>query len=363
MSSWLPTSLRGSLVAVVFGILLGASAASAATFPNLYRVTVTPDPAAADQRGAAIEAAMTRLLIRVTGNRNAALDPDLAPLVTSGARFLESYGLDRQGRPQVGFLRGQVEQALTSLGKPVWGPERPLTLLWIAVDDGLGGRAMLGADESGETGFEPGIAPSPEMLELLKTLRTEFAAVADERGLPIVLPLLDIEDMTAVTFADVWGGFDDQIALASQRYRADAVLIGRVRPGLFGPEVQWLFLRGVDRQVLVGAAIRDGLDAAADIYATELSTIGGATTTLIRVLDVATSSDYGRVMSYLERQSALQAVDVDSYENGVLNLRVAARGDARVLERLFALGGVLRPAATLGSGALAFEIVRNGPTP
>lgn len=363
MRSFVPSSLRGSLVAVVFGVLLGASGAGAATFANLYRVTVTPDPTAADQRTAAIQAAMTRLLVRVTGNRNVALDPALTPLVTDAVRYLESYGLDRQGRPQVGFLRNQVEQALTSLGKPVWGAERPLTLLWIAVDDGLGGRALLGANEANETGFEPGIAPTPAMLELLKMLRTEFTAVADERGLPTTLPLLDLEDMTAATFADVWGGFEDRIAAASQRYRADAVLVGRVRPGLLGPEVQWLLLRGIERQVLVGGAVRDGLDAVADTFAAELSTVGGATTTLIRVLDVATSADYGRVMSYLERQSALQAVDVDSYENGILNLRVAARGDARVLERLLALGGVLRPAAALGGGALAFEIVRGQPTP
>lgn len=363
MSSSVPSSLRSSFAAALMTLLCLAAGAPAATLPNLYRVTVTPDPAAADQRAAAIQAAMTRLLVRVTGNRDAALDPELAPLVADADRFLESYGLDRQGRPQVGFLRGQVEQALTSLGKPVWGAERPLTLLWIAVDDGLGGRAMLGANEATDGSFEAGVVPTPAMLELLKTIRTELAAVADERGLPITLPLLDLEDMSAVTFADVWGGFDERIVLASQRYRADAVLVGRVRPGLFGTEVQWLLVRGTDRQALTGVALRDGLDAVGDTYAAELSTVGGATTMLVRVLNVASSADYGRVMSYLERQSALQAVDVDSYENGVLNLRVAARGDARVLERLLALGGVLRPAATLGNGALAFEIVGGRPTP
>jgi hypothetical protein len=47
----------------------------------------------------------------------------------------------------------------------------------------------------------------------------------------------------------------------------------------------------------------------------------------------------------------------------VLNLRVSARGDARVLERLLALGNVLRPAAVLGSGALAFEVIGSQPSP
>jgi hypothetical protein len=176
--------------------------------------------------------------------------------------------------------------------------------------------------------------------------------------------LLDLEDLGVVTFADVWGGFDDRVSAASARYRADAVVIGRVRPGLTGSEVQWLLLRGAERRALAGGALRDGLDAVADAYAAELSTVGAASTTLIRILDVTSSADYGRVMSYLEQQSVLQTVDVESLENGVLDLRVAARGDARVLERILALGGVLRPAAAAAGGqGVVFEMVRSGSVP
>ena len=96
-------------------------------------------------------------------------------------------------------------------------------------------------------------------------------------------------------------------------------------------------------------------------YAAELGTVGGANVTLLTVRDVSTPADYGRVLSYLERQSVLESVDVESFGGGTLSLRVAARGDARVLERVLALGGVLRPAAAVGSfGSLTFEIVGDG---
>jgi hypothetical protein len=85
---------------------------------------------------------------------------------------------------------------------------------------------------------------------------------------------------------------------------------------------------------------------------------------LLTVLDVLTAADYGRVMSYLERQSVLESVDVESYGDGTLRLRVAARGDARLLERVLALGGVLRPAVAVGSlGSLTFEVVGDGASP
>lgn len=343
----------GCRLAALGALVLASSLVRAATVPDLYTVTVVPEAAASNQRQAAEQAAMAKLLIRVTGDRAAPFDPALQPLTAAPSEYLSSYGLDRQGRALVGFSRARVEQALTSLGLPVWGAERPLTLLWVAIDDGTGGRALLGADEAADRGPEV----TPAMTALLGAVRAELAAVADERGLPIVLPLLDLEDMGAVTFTDVWGGFDDRVVAASQRYRADAVLIGRVRPDLAGTTVEWLFVSGSERLGLPGAGIRDGLDAAADRYAAALRTVGGIGLTAITVRNVTTAADYGRVIAYLERQSALQAVDVESYGNGTLALRVAARGDPQVLERVLALGGVLRPAVP---GALVFEMVGAG---
>jgi uncharacterized protein len=344
---------------VIVAAALCAQDGRAVTLPNLYRVSVTPDPAASDQRGAAIKAAMGRLLIRVTGDRNAPFDPALQGMVGDAAKYLNSYGLDRQGQAQVGFIPSQVDQALAALQKPVWGPERPLTLLWIAVDDGNGGRALLGANDTPQLGLEP---TAPGMTERLAALRKDLLAVADERGLPVTLPLLDGEDLSAVTFADVWGGFEDRVASASARYRADALLIGRVRPGVVGDDIEWLFVSGAERQALPGFALRDGLDAAGDKFAAQLATLGGGGAAAITVLGIKTSADYGRVVSYLEQQSVLQAVDVDSFDNGVLNLRVTARGDARVLERILALGGVLKPASgnRPAGGALVFEMTRTG---
>jgi hypothetical protein len=195
------------------------------------------------------------------------------------------------------------------------------------------------------------------MVDLLAMLRTELAAVADERGLPLVVPRLDADDLAAVTIDDVSGGHDDRVTAASARYRADAVLIGRLHPGLIGNEIEWLLFKDNERRMVQGTAVRDGLDAVADQYASDLSVVGGATTSRLRVLDVSTPADYGRVMSYLEKVGSLQSVDVESLERGMLTVRVAARGDAKVLQRVLALGGVLQPdSAAPAGGALVFRI-------
>jgi hypothetical protein len=345
-------------------VLLAAAAAvapiaSAATVQGLYSVTVPRDPAATDRRTAAEQAAMAALLIRVTGSRTAAFDPAAQPLLAAPREYVLSYGELQGGAHRVEFRRAPVESALMALGMPVWGPERPLTLIWAAVDDGVGGRQMLGGNATTELGGEV----TPAVAAMLDSARAEIALAAEERGLPIALPLLDLEDLGAVTIADIAGGFEDRILAASARYRADAVLIGVVRPGLFGNEVEWLFVNGAERSRLPPGAVRVGLDAAADRYAADLATVGGASLTSLTVYSVRSPADYGRVMSYLEKQSVLERIDVEAFGGGILTLRVAARGDAAVLGRVLALGGVLRPASFGVSGPLAFEVVGNGSAP
>jgi hypothetical protein len=350
----LPRRALGLGVLALVAVLAPARESGAARFPNLYEATVVPDPAAADQRAAAEAQALSKVLVRVTGNRNAPLDPGLQALLGNPS-LVNSYGDLRPGEKQVGFNARVIDSALKQLNWPVWGAERPLILLWIAVDDGVGGRAILGANA-------PGAETSPTTAELLATIRPELDAVADERGLLLALPLLDLEDLTAVTFNDIWGGFEDYVLAASTRYRADAVLTGAVRPGLLGNEVQWLLLKDGERRPLNGITLRDGLDSVADLYAAEFGVVGDASTARLTVLDIGNLNDYGKVMSYLDTLSVLQSVDVESFERGVLSLRLTTRGDARVLERLLALGGVLSPAgsgsAQGSAGTLAFRVNR-----
>lgn len=317
---------------------LGPARARAAVFPDLYTLTVTPDPEAEDVRDAAVDLAMRRLLVRITGEREPERDPELESLIDDAAQYVASVavGFDRE-RTRVEFYPSQVDRALGALNRPVWGPERPLTLMWIAIDGGDGERVLLSADSVDAAGV------SPEMAEQADAVREELRRVADERGLPNALPLLDLEDLASVAFADVWGGFVEPVRAASARYGADAILIGRVRLNAFGNSVQWILVRGDERRTFAGTEVADGLHWLADTYAEDFRVIGGARTVRLVVRGVSTYADYGRVMSYLEGLSALQQIDVEGYENGLLSLRASARGDVGLLERMLGLGRVLEP--------------------
>ncbi len=332
------TGITVGLILLTLGML---DSALGATFPELYSIIVPREATGAAQvrprtQDETIRLAMGQLLTRVTGRRDARFEPQLAEMLRVAGDFVEQVGqLDRDNLI-VRFNASNVESALVRLEQPVWGPERPLTMLWVAVDAGLGQRELLAA--------EPLATAVPSALDTtLAEFRAELDEVADERGLLLTLPLLDIEDMTALSFADVWGGFSDRVMRASERYATDDILIAQVRLTDFGTTTRWTLLRGGRVLRLPGQAFRDGLDALADVYAAEFSTLGGARSTDVTIVGVETLDDYGRVMQYLESLSVLEGVEPAELVDGSLRVRVAARGGEFALRRVLELGELLQP--------------------
>ncbi|MGL5280991.1 MAG: DUF2066 domain-containing protein, partial [Plesiomonas shigelloides] len=92
---------------------------------------------------------------------------------------------------------------------PVWNHDRPAIMLWL-VDN-------RGNNSAGERRI---------MLDQeYSAAREQLRQVAMERGIPLLLPLGDLEDNMAVSASDVYGNFINPIAAASLRYQPDAVLV------------------------------------------------------------------------------------------------------------------------------------------
>ena len=322
--------------------VLGAMQSRAAVFPELYAVTVTPAPAALDRRAEAIRLGMSQLLTRVTGRLDARFHPDLLPLIESAESHMRSYNpLDRE-RVRVEFIPSRVDQWLETLGWPVWGAERPMTLLWVAVDGGWGERAILSAGLA-DPDAVPDERMSPEMLELMQAVEEELRLAADERGLPITLPSMDRRDVESISFVDILGGFDERIARASSRYPVEAHLVVNVRVGDAGYDVRSTLVHEDSTRVVTSRNLRDGLDWLANDFAVEFSMAGGLRSFALKVLDVASFADYGTVMTYLEALSVLDSVEVEALGGRALDVRLTTRSEEDVLRRVLALDGVLLP--------------------
>ena len=303
----------------------------AARFENLYTVVVPADPGDEGALEMGTQAGMAELLVRLTGRRGVQTDPAVFPLLESASRFVEQWGYQSATEMVVTFDARAVESELRRLNVPQWGAERPLTLLWVVYDSG-GRRQLLGAPSDEDEGEG----------DRLAFLRESIEDTAAERGLPMLLPRLDVEDSASLTAADVWGGFNDRIEAASARYGADAILIGRIRSAGGANAARWTLLTGDDVRDRRGT-VRDGIDWLADIYAQQFSVSGGVQRRLILVSDVDSFDDYGRVLAFMEKQSLIESVAVDEVGDDTVLLSVRMRGELRVLQRALRLGNVLRP--------------------
>ncbi|MBY5990933.1 DUF2066 domain-containing protein [Ferrimonas balearica] len=232
--------------------------AMAAQVDNLYRGEVEVASRSNGDRQSATRDALAQVLVRVTGDAAILERPEAQSLTRQANNLLLSYGY-QSGPPlklEVLFDQNRIDAQLQQARLPIWGAQRPQTLIWLATEQ-EGERLML---SDGTEAVEP------------------LTADAQRRGLPLMLPLMDLEDTMVVSLNDVWGNFVGPIAQASERYSPDFFLSGRVSPdgnqwryqmSLFNPQGESEF--GIRRALVRRDGVAESQDAAVSAMLADLA--------------------------------------------------------------------------------------------
>lgn len=324
----------------LLGALLLSGAVMAAEVERIYEAEIPVAGQQNDARRQAMRAGLAEVLVRVTGNSAVVQDSAFADLLGNASRYVQQYryrAAPSAGAPLLlwmSFDANAINQALRSRGQPIWGSARPLLLVWLAVDGGSPGRRLVGATQSAEY---PGLE-----------------AAANRRGVPVRLPLLDIDEKRLVTVADVWGGLHERVVTASARYQAQGVLLGRLtqeRQGTWsarwtlriGNEVKHWDSHGASADEVLAKGVDGSADALALRFAQATSAAGGGVLSL-RVSDIDALADYARVLSYLRGLNGVTAVQVDKVEPRAVTYRLSVQADTTAVRRVIGLGSTLAPA-------------------
>jgi hypothetical protein len=330
-------------------------AARAGEVEGLYEVQVPVTGQREAERTDAVRAALQQVLVKVTGDRRSMTQQRVQTLVQSPLKYVQQYlyrplppgyavaATDASRPTQMLWVRFDAEainQLLRQADEPVWGRMRPTVLVWLAVEDG-GGRRLVGGDTDSD-------------------VRAELAGQAQARGIPLLFPLLDLEDQRRVNFAAVRDGLAQEVRAASARYPAGAVLVGGVRQESAGrwSGHWWLYMdAGVERWDSVAPqraeALAAGVDYATDALAARFARAFGVQATApvdLLVTGVDKVEDYGRAMNYLEALDTVSGLQVIAVDPAGVHFRLALRGDRGDLVQAIAFGSVLAPAAP-GGGA------------
>ncbi|MEM9056110.1 MAG: DUF2066 domain-containing protein [Pseudomonadota bacterium] len=304
-----------------------APVAQAAFVNDLYTAQVPLVDRSDEAQQEAVRAALALVLVRVTGQRGIGSNPDLIVALEEADRLVQQSLFTRDGGMRVTFDGPAVERLAVSVGLPVWGQDRPATLVWLALDNGGGDRRLVAADDEDE-------------------LLAVFREAAVERGIALVWPLMDSEDREALGFADVWGNFQDRIESASERYGTDAVLIGRAAVGIGGYSVRWKLAISEISETWQ-SSLADGVHRTADLYARYLTVdeSGGGASVAVVIDGIDSLRAYALVMRHLEQLTLIDVLDVHEVVGSTVTFKLALRDHPAKLVRAISLGAPLRPRA------------------
>ncbi len=196
------------IVAWTFLLLAGGVQAAEVNDFYLVRLPVSGAQLTDAQRSEALD----DMLIRYSGLRQLPASPALQSAQQQAGRYIaqtQTRNENGEKTADVSFDPAAVQHLAQTLGLPVWNHDRPAIMLWL-VDN-------RGNNSAGERRI---------MLDQeYSAAREQLRQVAMERGIPLLLPLGDLEDNMAVSASDVYGNFINPIAAASLRYQPDAVLV------------------------------------------------------------------------------------------------------------------------------------------
>ena len=290
-------------------------------------------------RAPALREALGAVLVRMSGDRGVAALPETADLLTRADAYVQQFSY-RPAAPETGapwvlhvrFDGAALEHALRARGLPFWGGERPETLVWLAVEQN-GRRWLLDEPDSSEA-------------------RMGLEAAARRRGLPLILPLMDLEDRARVGHSDVWGGFLEPVLEASRRYRPQALLIGRMHQSTTGAwQASWT-LRAQDSEQRwsgqgrdPGALAAEGVERVADELAARFAVVDSGADGRVRITvsGVASLADYARLNRYFTSLSAVRSAQLQALSGERADYLLQLQGDVGGFERALALGAVVRP--------------------
>jgi hypothetical protein len=338
--------------------LIPFSAAHAAIVEGLYEAEVIVQSQSHSQRDQAMGDALLQVCKKVSGRSNVQNLPGISDALSHPDRFLQQYlyrGITEAQYPipnadpnsQLAWFRFD-EQAVNHLLRnnnlPVWGRTRPSTLVWLAIEEN-GQRYILGADSQ-------------------EQLRDLLLYDAKRQGMALVLPLLDLQDQQALSFADLWGNFQDSILNASTRYQAEAVLVGRLsltsrdrwsgRWTLYenGRNFSWEG-QDSDPDVILNSGMGTTMEALANRYA-QLPNDSSPSVVYLAVKGVHSLKDYARVNKYLSSLELVKDIHPTTVQGDSARFRLDIRGNAEGLAQTIKLGNVLQEQqVTIESPAVA----------
>jgi hypothetical protein len=310
-------TIKRFVLSVVIGLVsLISLDVQAVTVSDLYEVTL---PIEANREAAFVDA-LRSVAVRVSGRRDAG--SRLGAAANSPRQYVQRFAFTTDNQLQVAFDSGSVDRLLSDSGLPIWGRERPATLVLLNIPSPDGSSTWLDSSY-----------PAAEREALVRT--------AKQRGVPLVWPTLDSQDRAVLANTNA----SELLALAA-RHNANAVLVGQGRREAGGGVVVRWSLTSEDGLAEATGSPEEGAHLVADSFGRVFAAAAGAVGSVnVEVQGIDNLADYAVTLNYLEGMTLVRSVALEQVSGSTVRFQLGVRGDATTLRRALALENKLQPVA------------------
>lgn len=318
---------RLGLLVLLMASWLLATTARAEQVVDLYSAEVLVTSQSAKERRRAAEEGLRKVMVRVSGNPEAAEGAEVQTALSQAEDFIyefnyvstsETIEVGEEARPAsrlvMKFSPVEVERLLRSAQLSFWPANRPGVVVWLVTrnDEGL-----------------TRVSEGEERDWLRKSAR--------ERGVPLAMPLDDLEDRLAISARQLWEQDEEAIRNASRRYEAEAILVGRYSETSGG---QWrsdwqlyhdlgdptFYVREASLETVMSQAINETANHFAGLYAI-VPREEGPNVTIMQVNGVDNFGDYKAAEHYLEALAVVRRAEVIAVRPGAMTFRLMTEGE------------------------------------
>lgn len=328
-------------IRIVIFSLWGLTPASlmATDVANLYTAEVPIFGKSEVELEEAVRSALKLVLVKITGSSSGAGET-VSALIDGAMSFLERYSYLESEETDLVYLSATFDQSilnseLTTLEIPIWGKERPNTLLKILVDKGLG--------------YE---YPQNEEYDFLFEM---FSELARTRGLPIKFSQNQIfERGDDGLFSPVDSELEESFhhERLEQKYPASCILFVKLKES-HGDiwEASWSLSIGDDETKfrtegdLLDIVSFEIIDSVADRIAESFLQpiiVRKPKVVEIGVLGLTRSIEFLEVLAYLSKLDLVDKVSISSMQRKQINLIVSTLKSRRELLQSIAFGDHLK---------------------
>ncbi|MGL5407221.1 MAG: DUF2066 domain-containing protein [Shewanella sp.] len=339
--------LKPRFMAFLF-CLLTVNSLHAVEVKTLAEAEVPVSSRAIPERNKALKSALEQVVIKNTGSAQSLNNSIIQAQLANPDSLLSQYGYVEQNGQlllRASFEHRRVVALLRQAQLPVWGTQRPLTLFWIALPGE--GESILLSDSStlGE--------------------RQQLKSLSDNRGIPHLLPILDLDELMGINPNDVKGMFADIVASVSGRYQADFLALVAIEPA--GGQLRYrlnLYTKASIDSVTpplfsfngTAQTVEQGLTAMmgalADYYFSKyaIADTGAQVGANVTFGNLETMAQLVEVEKYLKQLSAIKHITLSRIQGNTVTFSLDLFGSETDLERLLSLEPRISIVAPAGTG-------------